>query len=132
MKYVIDTHVLIWFLTGSSQLSDAAKLVFVNDENKFILPVTALAEAVWVVSRGKTTIPSVEVLLEALRRDPQMTIYPMDQTIVERTVGLFAINEMHDRQIVATALVIQESGEEVALVTCDRNITESNLVSIVW
>ncbi len=132
MKYVIDTHVLIWFVAGSSQLSDAAKLVLANDENEFILPAIALAEAVWIVSRGKTTVPSVEALLEALRRDPQMTVHPMDQTIVERTVALSAINEMHDRQIVATALVLQEGGEKVALVTCDRNITESNLILIVW
>ena len=39
---------------------------------------------------------------------------------------------MHDRQIVATALVIQAQGEQVALLTYDQDITAANLTNIVW
>jgi hypothetical protein len=39
---------------------------------------------------------------------------------------------MHDRQIVETAMILQDRGEIVALLTCDRNITASGVISIIW
>ena len=39
---------------------------------------------------------------------------------------------MHDRQIVATALVLASKGDIVQLLTCDQNIVVSGLVAIVW
>ena len=61
-----------------------------------------------------------------------MVIYPLDQDIIEMTMSLSTINEMHDRQIAATALVLASKGEIVRLLTCDKNITASALVAIVW
>ena len=45
---------------------------------------------------------------------------------------LTSINEMHDRQIVSTALVIEGQGNQVALLSCDQNICDADLVRIVW
>ena len=132
MKYVVDTHPLIWLFEGSPQLGENARVVLGDPASEIILPATAFAELVWIVSRGKTSIPSVESLLKALVDDSRIEIYPLNRAVVERTIKLNAINEMHDRQIVATVLVIQDAGEEVALLTCDRNITQSNLVPIIW
>ena len=61
-----------------------------------------------------------------------MAIYPLDQDVIEMTMSLSGINEMHDRQIAATALVLASKGEVVQLLTCDQNITASGLVAIVW
>jgi hypothetical protein len=61
-----------------------------------------------------------------------VVIYPLDQDIIEMTMSLSTINEMHDRQIAATALVLASKGEIVRLLTCDKNITASALVAIVW
>ncbi|MFM6069506.1 MAG: hypothetical protein ACKPBB_22465 [Sphaerospermopsis kisseleviana] len=44
-------------------------------------------------------------------------------------MSLYSINEMHDRQIAATALVLSSKGEIVQLLTCDQNITASGLVA---
>ena len=132
MKYVVDTHVLLWFLADSPKLSDDAKAVLLNPNSELILPAIALAEAVWIVGSGKTSIPSVESLWAAVNDDFRVEVYPLNRLVIKKTLALFAINEMHDRQIVATALVVQDSGEEVALLTCDRNITASKLIPIIW
>ena len=47
-------------------------------------------------------------------------------------ISLSAITEMHDRLIVATAIVLENKKETVSLLTCDRNITASGLLTIVW
>ncbi|MEL7353975.1 MAG: hypothetical protein AAF050_11640 [Cyanobacteria bacterium J06649_5] len=75
---------------------------------------------------------SVDSLLECIDRDQRIEIYPLNKWVVERTIQLSTIKEMHDRQIVATALTIQFSGDNSALITCDRNITESKWVPIIW
>jgi hypothetical protein len=53
-------------------------------------------------------------------------------SILDLSLNLTAVAEMHDRQIVATALQLASAGSSVALLTCDRNITASGLVPVVW
>lgn len=132
MKYVIDTHALIWFLEGNSRLGANANAILSNPDSQLVIPATTLAEAVWIVERGRTSIPSAKNLLSAVEADPRVVIYPLDKDIIEATMGLSAINEMHDRQIAATVLVLTSKGEDVQLLTCDLNITASGLVPIIW
>lgn len=107
MKYVIDTHALIWFLEGNEKLGHQAKAILSNVFSQLVLPAIALAEAAWIVERGKTSIPSVNALLNAINNDPRIAIYPLDRTIINQTIGLLTIHEMHDRQIVATAIILR-------------------------
>ena len=67
-----------------------------------------------------------------MKQDKRVSIYPRDADVIEKSINLTSINEMHDRQIVSTALVIEEQGEQLALLTCDQNICAANLVRIVW
>ncbi|MBW4627877.1 MAG: PIN domain-containing protein [Brasilonema octagenarum HA4186-MV1] len=132
MKYVIDTHALIWFLEGNPRLGSNAKTILSNAESQLIIPATALAEAVWIVERGRTSISSATALLSAVNADSRIVVYPLDTNVIQQTIGLAAIAEMHDRQIVATAMVLVNQGETVVLLTCDQNITASGLVTIIW
>ena len=132
MKYIVDTHALIWFLEGNSRMGIAAKQVLENQESQLILPAIALAEAAFIVERGKTSIPSVIDLHIAVNGDPRIVVYPLDRAIVETTNTLLSINEMHDRQIVATAIILENQGAEANVLTCDRNITASGVVPIIW
>jgi len=132
MKYIVDTHALIWFLEGNPRLGIRAKAILSDLSSELILPAIALAESVWIVSRGKTSIPSPHSLLNIIRSDRRVLIYPMDIEVIEESIKLITINEMHDRQIVLTALVVENQGHQVALLTCDQNIIASNLVAIIW
>jgi PIN domain nuclease of toxin-antitoxin system len=132
MKYVVDTHALIWFLEGNPRLGIAAKTVLMDPVSELILPAIALAEAVWIVDRGKTSIPSVKSLLDLIAQDARVVLCPLDLDIITQSIDLISINEMHDRQIVSTAKKLEAQGEQVALLTCDQNITTSNVVTIIW
>jgi predicted amino acid-binding ACT domain protein len=72
------------------------------------------------------------VLLDAVIADLRISIAPLDEAVVTETLNLTSINEVHDRQIVATAIVAQIQGNQIALLTCDKNITASGTVAIVW
>jgi PIN domain nuclease of toxin-antitoxin system len=105
MKYVIDTHALIWFLEGNKRLGTQAQAILSNFNSQLVLPAIALAEAAWIVERGKTSIPSVNALFNAINSDSRIVVYPLDRTIINQTLSLLTIHEMHDRQIVATAMI---------------------------
>ncbi|MGF1601644.1 MAG: type II toxin-antitoxin system VapC family toxin [Thermosynechococcaceae cyanobacterium] len=132
MKYIVDTHALIWFLEGNPRLGAGAKTILSDAKSQLVLPAIALAEAIWIIGRGRTSIPSIEALLNAVKSDPRIVVYPLNQGVIEQSVTLSTIGEMHDRQIVATALLLQIQSEAVTLLTCDQNITASGLVSVIW
>jgi len=130
-KHVLDTHAFLWCLAGSAQLGNDAKAVLQDPASEHLIPATALAEACWIVDRRRLALTVSEVLT-ALDNDPRITVISLDRIVIERSNGLTAISEMHDRQIVATALALQDRGEAVDLLTKDANIIDSHLITIVW
>ncbi|NJL02198.1 MAG: type II toxin-antitoxin system VapC family toxin [Spirulinaceae cyanobacterium SM2_1_0] len=131
MQYVIDTHALVWFLEGNPRLGAEARSVLEHTDSRLILPAIALAEAVWIVERGRTSISSAQSLLAVVRRDRRLTVWALDVQVIEFSLQLIAIPEMHDRQIVATVLALQLE-EPTTLLTCDRIITSTQAVRVVW
>ncbi len=131
MIYIIDTHALIWYLEGNPRLGSKAKSIMEDDTKEFILPIIALAEAIFIVELGRTKIPSVSDLISDIDGSPNIKIYPLDRDILNKTL-LIPVLEMHDRQIVATALYLQEQDNEVAILTKDEQIINSRLVDIIW
>ncbi|MCA6605385.1 MAG: twitching motility protein PilT, partial [Pseudanabaena sp. M007S1SP1A06QC] len=47
-------------MEGNSRLGLTAKEILADSSSELILPAITLAESVWIVSRGKTSIPSVD------------------------------------------------------------------------
>lgn len=131
-EYALDAHALIWFLGANPRLGASARAVMQDPTSVLYLPVIALAEACWAVASGRTSIPSVSALLADVDADTRMTLVPLDRAILDRSLTLSAISEMHDRLIAATALHLGASTLAVTLVTCDADITSSGLVPVVW
>jgi PIN domain nuclease of toxin-antitoxin system len=132
-RNVLDTHALVWFLVGSPKLGANARAILEDPGASLCLPLIALAEACWMVEKGRTpTIPSVSALLAAVDADQRLALAPLDRAILDLSLTLTAVPEMHDRLIVATALCQAESGISVALLTRDASITACGPVAIVW
>lgn len=131
-KYVLDTHTLIWHLEANPRLGPTTLAVLRDPRTELILPATALAEACWIVDSGRTGLPSALQLLADVQSEARLTVYPLTTEIIARTLTLTSVREMHDRQIVATALHLQAQGHRVTLLTRDENITASGAVSVSW
>ena len=131
-RFVLDTHALVWYLEGSARLSSAAKAVMDDPASEMILPAIALAEAVHIVDKGRTSISNSPDLLRDVVTEQRIRIQPLTLEIIQESLGAGVVKEMHDRLIVATALHEQKLGHQVSLVTKDTNIVSSGLVSTVW
>ena len=131
-KCVIDTHALIWYLEGNQKLGKAARLVMDDPSSNMILPIIALAEAIDIVEKKRTTIPNTADLQNDVAAEKRIMVYPLTYSILSQSLFAAAVPEMHDRLIVATALHLQSLGHKVALLTKDASIVASALVSVVW
>jgi PIN domain nuclease of toxin-antitoxin system len=96
-KYIIDTHTLLWYIANDPLLGSNAGIVLDDQTSELILPAIALAEACYIIERGKVAL-ALSDLLTAIDTDARVTFAPLDRAIIERTTTLMAVTEMHDRQ----------------------------------
>lgn len=132
IKHIVDAHALVWYLEGNPRLGANAKAILDDPKSELVLPIIALAEACWVVEHGKSSIPTVNELLATVDADPRITVSSLDRVVLNKSLHLSVISEMHDRQITATAICLSEQGESTAILTRDPDIRSSGLVPIIW
>lgn len=129
MRYVLDTHTLLWYLGNDSRLGASAQKILVDPDALLLIPVLVLAEAKHAADRKRVSVPFERVLYE-LAISPRVSVVPMDLDTVNH---LSSTLDIHDSIIVATALYCRDFfGEEIAILTNDRTITASGLIPVIW
>lgn len=131
-KYILDTHALIWHLEGNLLLGANARSVINSATSQLILPSIALAEAMYVVEKGRTTIPSVNHLMHDVGNDKRIEVFPLTLGVLEESSVLTAVPEIHDRLIVATGVYLQNLGESIEILTKDNEIVLSSILTVCW
>ena len=129
MVYVLDTHALIWFLTSDKRLgANVLNILRMADSGKetVILPTVVLAETLYLCEKKKVSLKFGEILGKIDERD-NFIVYDLNFEVILKLEELRNIKELHDRVIVATALL---TGSKI--LTKDKNIRESNYAEIVW
>lgn len=131
-KYVLDTHTLVWYIEGNPRLGASAKVVIDDPGSELVLPVIALAEAAYIVERGRTSIPGVPHLLRAVQADMRIEVQPLTLTVLHSSLKVLVIPEMHDRLIIGAALDLQRQGHSVSILTKDSTMVGARLLPVIW
>jgi PIN domain nuclease of toxin-antitoxin system len=132
IDYIVDAHALIWYLEGNPKLGKAAREILDDPNSVLLLPSIALAEACWAARKGRTTLSDWQMVVEAVKADSRVAVVELDFDTVELAMTLPPSLEMHDAQVVATALMRQRAGRSVKLLSVDEAITLSGLVPTLW
>lgn len=132
VKEIVDAHTLIWYLEENPKLGKKAKAVLDTPDSQLVLPIIALSEAVYIVAKGKTNITSATDLISDVTNDPRIEIYPLTFGILQESLALTVVPEMHDRLIVATGVYLQNLGEQVEILTKDNEIALSSILPVIW
>jgi PIN domain nuclease of toxin-antitoxin system len=129
MIHVVDTHALVWYLEGHTNLGETACGVLRDPASQLVIPSIVLAEVRYLHARLRIDV-GVAHVLESISALPNFTVYPLDEAVIEHLPTELNI---HDGIIVATALVYRDLfGEDVGVITKDQEIVESGLVNTVW
>lgn len=127
---VLDTHVVIWWLDGSSRLSSRAR-DDIEREPRVMIPDIVCWEMAQLVLRGRLGLASTaEAVLSELFSEPGMFSQPITPAIGQRAAGLVAPNlhlDPADKLIAATALEL-----DCPLVTADERLHTLPGLRVLW
>lgn len=128
MTYIVDTHVLVWFLDKNKKLKPLYRQILTDDRNDFVFSTIALAEVKHLISQKRIRV-DFEKVVEFLSESKNCVIYPVDENVVdEMPTGL----SIHDALIVATGLVYKNIlRKEVTILTEDEEIIRSRILPVV-
>jgi len=127
---LLDTHVLIWLALEPAKLSKNAKNAIrtVRLNGSLAVAGITLWEIAWLAENGRIeTTMSVESFVRECAS--KVTVLPITPEVAARAVSFpdSYPKDPQDRLIGATALV-----EGIDLVTHDKLIKKSGIVSVIW
>ncbi|MBV1901949.1 MAG: type II toxin-antitoxin system VapC family toxin [Kordiimonadaceae bacterium] len=129
---VIDTHVLIWWVNGSSSLSQTAKTTIQESISKSEVIISSISawEISMLITKGRLALSmDVETWLHEVSQIDGVRFMPVDNEIGIKSTTL--PGEFHkdpaDRMIVATARKLA-----VPLITADDKIINYDHVKTIW
>ncbi len=129
---LLDTHVLVWWLTQAPGLSASAKRAIQRNSARGEIAVSAISvlEIATAVRRGRLqfTVPVAQWLAD-MRCIPELRLEPVSADIAALAGSL--PEPMHgdpaDRIIAATATVLS-----AALVTADARLRSNRSIKSIW
>jgi PIN domain nuclease of toxin-antitoxin system len=120
LRYLVDTHVLIWWLEKNPRLSATCYEAIDNPNNAVYASVVSAWEMSIKASRGKLKMPSD--LAETLTAN-RFTILPIE---IRHALMLRGLPHLH-RDPFDRMLIAQARTENLTLVTRDPRILKYNL-----
>ena len=127
MKYLLDTHVLLWFDVDDPRLSKNARLLMEADDSEIILSTASVWEIAIKVSAGGLTLPEPVLAYFEGRTKRGLQILPIEWPHAAKVAELpFHHRDPFDRLIAAQALV-----EKLPLLSRDP-IFKSYGVKLIW
>lgn len=129
---VLDTHVILWWVSNPDRLSAAASKAIAAAINAARLSASSISifEIATASRRGRIELGRpVDQWLDELRSLPQIQFQPVT-TEIARAAGALGEEipgDPMDRIIVATAAQLGAK-----LVTADRKLAKSGLVPTIW
>lgn len=127
---LLDTYIVLWLAFEPDKLSKRAREAIrtARPEGGLAIAGISLVELAWLAEKGRVeTTLSVESFVRQCAA--KMTVLPITPEIAARAVSLpdSYPKDPQDRLIGATALV-----EGIDLVTRDKQIRKSGLISVIW
>jgi PIN domain nuclease of toxin-antitoxin system len=120
VRYLLDTHAILWFLEDSEKLSEQAAAVIESGEaqNSMVISVVSLWEFAIKHSLGKLRFEGGVTNLRAMIDANGWEVLSIAQSHLEGLSDLpFLHRDPFDRLLIATAL-----SEGMTIVTADENI----------
>jgi PIN domain nuclease of toxin-antitoxin system len=128
MKLLLDTHVLIWLVEGTDNLSQAARQAIEDEDNSLHLSIVSLWEMTIKTSLGKLQLKiPLDRIMESYIIPSGIEILPIhfDHLLVLRDLPL------HHRDPFDRLLISQAQSEELTLVSSDGFFGDYP-VQILW
>ncbi len=129
---IVDTHIIIWEALDPEKLSKKAKFAFdeANESTGIILCDISLWEISILITKKRLEIeiPFLD-FMDLIRTTRNYKIQSITPEIADISTNLsFEINSDPADRIIAATSIYSNSG----LITADKNLRSSKLISTIW
>ncbi|MEO5572190.1 MAG: type II toxin-antitoxin system VapC family toxin [Bacteroidia bacterium] len=129
MRYLLDTHSLIWFLAADKQLSSAAKKQIDNfpETNCFVSIATFWEIAIKIkLGKIKFTHSFAEMKNKVIKNDFEILPITFENTLIVSTLPL------HHRDPFDRIIISQAMEEKLTIITHDKNFKLYKDIHLLW
>lgn len=109
MKYIVNTHSLVWYFAKDKKLSNRVKTIIQQSErgrNEIIIPVIVLVEVLDIQEKKKVRF-DLEKLFNFIDEKDNFLVINLDFAQVREMVGIGKGLDLHDRIILTVAKVFR-------------------------
>lgn len=130
MRYLLDTHTLLWYLDGNEKLSERSYDIIADPDNEVLVSVASLFEIAIKVKLGKVNLKSsISEFASDLKHKEITLINILDLHLTQyQHIPLVEDHrDPFDRLIIATAVV-----ENAAILSADQKFSYyTNIVNVI-
>lgn len=128
MRFLLDTHTFLWFISDDESLSATVSELLESPDNDLLLSIASLWEMAIKVSLGKLTLemPFLPFVLAQLQGNGIGIL-----GVVPEHTGIVASLPFHHRDPFDRLIVAQAISEDVALVSKDE-ILDLYGITRIW
>ena len=120
MRYLLDTHIVIWAMVGSRNLSDAARLILQDPDNVFYVSSASIWEVSIKHSVRPSEIPVTSEQMIRFCRNSGIVELPVNFGQAQTVSGLPLLhNDPFDRMLLA-----QAKSEGIKIMSHDRQFPQ--------
>ncbi|MCL2088680.1 MAG: type II toxin-antitoxin system VapC family toxin [Oscillospiraceae bacterium] len=125
MKYLMDTHTLIWYFKQKDRFSDEVKFEILNPGNAIYISIASLWEIAIKISINKIELDLEELITKS--ENTGFVFLPVKKEYIQKIVGMpFIHRDPFDRIIIATSVI-----EKIPIITADQHIQKYD-ISWIW
>ncbi len=125
-KYLLDTHILIWWLTDDSRLSQKVRDILANPDNYILISVVSAWEISIKLGLNKEFQMSVS-LENCFDEKNGFKVLPVNLKHVSELEELSTIHkDPFDRMLIAQAI-----SEECLLISADKKVGQYSEISVI-
>lgn len=130
---ILDTHVLVWWVSNPEKLSDKAQKLIEREAkkgNEILVSSISVWEICMLIKKNRLKLTmDTDTWIGKIEQITFLQFIPVDNKIAEQSVNLHGTfhNDPADRMIIATAL-----NYGAVLITSDRKILNYPYVRSIW
>jgi PIN domain nuclease of toxin-antitoxin system len=118
MRYLLDTHAIIWLIDESPKMPQGIKDIIINPQNQIFISSVSLWEIAIKLNLGKLDLKmGLNELLSSIRRSEIIVLQIEDAYLQGLSSLPFIHKDPFDRLIITSAIT-----ENLTIITTDENI----------
>lgn len=128
MKYLLDTHALIWFFSGNPKLSKKVRILMENEDVTKFISLVSVWEMGIKQSKSKLTlaVPLEQYIQEKLTLEDYKILPITLKQLAKITTLPFHHNDPFDRLLIAQAII-----EKIPILSKDTAF-EPYQIEVIW